>query len=204
MLIYEWWTELNRGKLKKDYDENFGIQCVDIANSYAEHVLQFGKGVFYGVRYAKQIFTNYNKNLFIAEKNALTNYPPKGSLVIWDRGTAGHIAIVIKADSHNITVCEGNYDGKGSLRTHTYTNYNNVVGWLKPYRTVTGIPSGCGLCNFAHRYKEPKKLYSYDNFKGFNFNGDKVYISGTDSEYTQIRQTSNKNVDNYVIKKYLK
>lgn len=203
MLINEWWTALNHGKLRKDYDGNYGVQCVDVANSYAEHVLGFGKGVFYGVRYAKEIFNHHNTRLFEAEKNGRSNYPAKGSLVIWNRGTAGHIAIVIKATEHTIAVCEGNYDGKGSLRTHTYTNYNNVVGWLKPY-AVVNTSRGVAACSFLHRVQDRNRLDSSENIKAFLCSGEKVYLSGSDSDFYQVRQKSNKKVDNYIFKKYLK
>lgn len=136
MTITEFIEKYKNGQIKKDYDGNYGIQCVDLANSYAQHCLDFGVGVFYGVRYAKQIFDNYNKKLFIREANTPKGVPPHGSLVIWDRGAAGHIALVLKATEHTITVFESNYDGKGSIRTHTYNNYKNVVGWLIPFKKI--------------------------------------------------------------------
>lgn len=208
MLMSEWWKKYTAGEIRKDYDGNYGVQCVDTANSFAEHVLGFGKGVFYGVRYAKEIFDNHNKKFFVAEKNGKTNYPDKGNLVIWNRGTAGHIAVVVEADEHNITVLESNYDGQGSTRQHTYTNYNNVVGWLIPYKTVT-IPKGTGLMCFNHRLEDISKLYYIDNINRYYLNGKKLRVSGTDEEYTQIRGVSydhNKNdyIDMYVISKFLK
>lgn len=193
MLINEWWKKYCSSELSKDYDGNYGVQCVDTANSYAEHVLGFGKGVFYGVRYAKEIFTNYNKKLFYSVKNEKTNFPCKGNLVIWNRGTAGHIAIVIKADEHNITVLESNYDGKGSLRQYTYNNYNNVVGWLVPFQTVfcSSFILVKGL-----RHREHFDFYSiYDS-------GVKVKISGTSGVYTQIQNSGHG--DEYILSQFLK
>ena len=197
MLMGEWWKEYSSGKLRKDYDGNYGVQCVDTANSYAEYVLGFGKGVFYGVRYAKEIFNNHNKKLFKAVKNTPSGVPVKGSLVIWNRGTAGHIAIVEKATEHTITVFESNFDGKGSLRKHTYENYNNVVGWLIPYRTVN-IDKGLTLLTYTHRGYLDSNIYS------FYKNGELIYLSGTDTKngYAQIR--SSIDTDLYVNIKYLK
>lgn len=207
MLMSEWWKKYTSGEIRKDYDGNYGVQCVDTANSFAEHVLGFGKGVFYGVRYAKEIFDNHNKKLFIAEKNELHNYPDKGNLVIWNRGVAGHIAIVVEADEHNITVLESNYDGKGSTRQHTYTNYNNVVGWLIPYKTVN-VYKGTGLFGLYHRFKDINKLYNANICRTF-INGEKLRISGTDDEFTQVRglDFGNKKytqINMYVISKFLK
>ena len=197
MLMGEWWKDYSSGKLRKDYDGNYGVQCVDTANSYAEHVLGFGKGVFYGVRYAKEIFNNHNKKLFKAVKNTPSGVPVKGSLIIWNRGTAGHIAIVEKATEHTITVFESNFDGKGSLRKHTYENYNNVVGWLIPYKMVN-IDKGLTLLTYIHRG------YLDSNIYGFCKNGELIYLSGTDTKngYAQIR--SSFDTDLYVNIKYLK
>lgn len=197
MLMGEWWKDYSSGKLRKDYDGNYGVQCVDTANSYAEHVLGFGKGVFYGVRYAKEIFKNHNKKFFKAVKNTPQGIPLKGSLVIWNRGTAGHIAIVVKATEHTITVLESNYDGKGSLRKHTYDNYNNVVGWLIPHMTVNVDKGLCVVC-YIHRG------YLNKDIGGVNFNGDVLFLSGTDTKngYAQIR--SDIDTDLYVNIKYLK
>lgn len=207
MLMGEWWKKYTAGEIRKDYDGNYGVQCVDTANSFAEHVLGFGKGVFFGVRYAKDIFDNHNKKLFIAEKNGKHNYPDKGNLVIWNRGTAGHIAVVVEADEHNITVLESNYDGRGSTRQHTYTNYNNVVGWLIPYRMVN-IPKGTGLMCFNHRFKDISKLYDMGNINRYYINEHTIRISGTDEEYTQIRGVdftgTNKYINMYVVSKFLK
>ena len=200
MLINEWWKKYTTGEIKKDYDGNYGVQCVDTANSYAEHVLGFGKGVFYGVRYAKEIFTNHNKKLFYSVQNAKTNYPKKGNLVIWNRGTAGHIAIVLRADKHNIEVLESNYDGKGSCRQFIYTNYNNVVGWLVPYKK--------GNCSKGLLIK---LLYHRNDFDVFTenesiVNGESIPISGTSGPYTQVQNIlSFKSVDDrYILSEFLK
>ena len=72
-------------------------------------------------------------------KNQPNNYPIKSDIVFWSKernGTAGHCAIVVKADEHSLTVIEQNYDGKGSCRKHTYNNYNNVLGWLRRTENV--------------------------------------------------------------------
>lgn len=179
MLIGEWWSKYSKGELKQDYDNSITstgtsgskkyVQCVDTANSCAQYVHNLGYGVFMNVNYAKDIFDKASEKIFIKVKNTPTGIPPKGSYIIWNRGNYGHIAICTSATVHSITVLESNYDGKGSLRKYTYDNYNSVVGWLIPYKTVNVIKGSlCGLWDS-----------SLKNLKGYVMPNEKLYISGT-------------------------
>ena len=124
-----------------DYDGAYGKQCVDYVNAYAKEVLGI-PDAFYGqgIQYAYQVYTNYEnlprvKPYFNRVANAKSNYPSKGDVVIWGKernGYAGHIAVVLGATEHTLTVAEQNFDGRGGVRTHTYPNYNFVLGWLVP------------------------------------------------------------------------
>ena len=194
MTLSTWFKLYKNGSLKKDYDSKYGVQCVDMANSYAEHCLKAGSGVFYGVRYAKDIFKNYNKNKFYRVKNEGLNYPPKGALIIWNRGTAGHIAVVTSATEHTINVVEANYNGKGGIREHTYTNYNNVLGWLVPYKIVN-TPS-------IDLYVAGKTLISEKIITYFK-KGKIVNISGF-YEAKNLYQVQYQDKECYITNKYIK
>ena len=130
-----------------DFDGMYGKQCVDYVNAYARDVLGI-KNAFVGPRYAYQCFTEYEnypniKQNFTRVANAKTNYPSNGDVIVWAKernGYAGHIALVLEAGEHIFTVAEQNFDGKGSVRTYTYLNYNNVLGWLVPKSKKENVP----------------------------------------------------------------
>ena len=163
-----------------DYDGAYGKQCVDYVNEYAKVVLGI-PDAFYaqGIQYAYQVFTNYEnlprvKPHFTRVANGKTNYPQKGDVVIWSKernGYAGHIAVVLGATEHTLTVAEQNYDGKGSVRTYTYPNYNFVLGWLVPKcfkRNQPAVRVGQNL-----KLKENAALYNaYSSQSGVKIIGD--------------------------------
>ena len=187
-----------------DYDGNYGKQCVDLINAYAEKVLNTKKGCFFGFRYAYQIFTNFGNSEYLNSKftkikNSPTNFPKKSDIIFWGKdrnGVAGHCAIVEKATKNSITVFEQNYDGKGGVRTHTYNNYDNVLGWLRRTETF----------NFSHLKNKGffvglfrsngktsvKQLY-------INFDNIKLNITGTYNNLYQI-QFDGDNTDYYFYK----
>lgn len=131
-----------------DYDGAYGKQCVDYVNAYALEVLGV-KNAFVGPQYAYQIYTQFNSyprmyENFTRVANGASNYPSKGDVLVWAKernGYAGHIALVLGATAHTITVSEQNYDGKGGVREYTYPNYNYVLGWLVPKDTKRNKPA---------------------------------------------------------------
>ena len=150
-----------------DFDGMYGKQCVDYVNAYARDVLGI-KNAFVGPQYAYQCFTDYAKypnikNNFnrVANSTKTLNFPSKGDVIVWAKernGYAGHIAIVLEAGEHTFTVAEQNYDGKGSVRTYTYLNYNNVLGWLVPKSKKVNEPAV--KSGQAVKLKKRAKLFS--------------------------------------------
>lgn len=152
MLQRQFWKKYKEKGV--DYDHLYGEQCVDLANAYAREVCNI-HDAFTGFQYAYEVFTQYPfsgklKQHFHRVRNSKSNYPAKGDFVVWGKernGYAGHIAVVVKATPNTITVLEQNFDGKGKtrspkradggIRKYTYKNYNHVLGWLTPYRTVS-------------------------------------------------------------------
>ena len=153
-----------------DYDGCYGKQCVDYVNQYAKEVLGI-QGAFYGqgIEYAYQVFENYErlprvKAHFQRIANAKTNYPLAGDVIVWEKarnGYAGHIALVLSATEHSITVAEQNYDGKGGVRTYTYPHYQHVLGWLRPKTVKHNKPAL--KAGEILTLKKRAKLYRFDS-----------------------------------------
>ena len=192
-----------------DYDGAYGKQCVDYVNEYAKVVLGI-PDAFYaqGIQYAYQVFTNYEnlprvKPHFTRVVNGKTNYPQRGDVVIWSKernGKAGHIAVVLKATEHTLTVAEQNYDGKGSVRTYTYPNYNFVLGWLTPkHKNKPALKVGQII-----KLKKGAKLYhsngsgsgvmTFKEFTNFNSSAEAVLKPGSMLVVKDIETNPNGNV----------
>ena len=192
-----------------DYDGAYGKQCVDYVNEYAKVVLGI-PDAFYaqGIQYAYQVYTNYEnlprvKPHFTRVENAKTNYPAKGDVVIWGKarnGYAGHIAVVLGATEHTLTVAEQNYDGKGSVRTYTYPNYNFVLGWLTPkhkHKPALKVGQIIMLKTGAKLYRTNSSqggVYTFKDFTNFSSSAEAVLKPGARLVVGEIRQKANGNI----------
>lgn len=208
MTLSEFAKKYERGV---DYDGCYGKQCVDYVNQYAKEVLEI-KDAFYGqgIRYAYQVFSDFEKlprvkeNFTrIANNTKTLNYPEAGDVVVWSKernGYAGHIAVVLRADAHSLTVAEQNYDGKGSVRSYTYPNYNFVLGWLRPKNFKKNKPTI--KARQVLTLKKRAKLYYYDNSKSgvvplsafSNFDGEAVLKVGATLQADKVKTKANGNV----------
>ena len=192
-----------------DYDGAYGKQCVDYVNEYAKAVLGI-PDAFYaqGIQYAYQVYTNYEnlprvKPHFTRVANGKTNYPAKGDVVIWGKarnGYAGHIAVVLGATEHTLTVAEQNYDGKGSVRTYTYPNYNFVLGWLTPkhkHKPALKVGQIIVLKKGAKLYRSNNSgsgVMAFKDFTYFNSSAEAVLKPGAKVEVKAVKTNPNGNV----------
>ena len=192
-----------------DYDGAYGKQCVDYVNAYAKEVLGI-PDTFYGqgIQYAYQVYTNYEnlprvKPHFIRVANAKSNYPSKGDVVIWSKernGYAGHIAVVLGATEHTLTVAEQNYDGRGGVRTHTYPNYNFVLGWLTPKlknKPALKVGQVITLKKGAKLYRGSNAgsgVMAFKDFTYFNSSAEAVLKPGAKVEVKAVKTNPNGNV----------
>ena len=194
-----------------DYDGVYGKQCVDYVNEYAKDVLGID-GAFVGPYYAYQVFTDFNKypklyNNFtkVANSTKSLNYPKAGDVIIWAKernGYAGHIAVVLSATEHTVTVAEQNYDGKGGVRKYTYPNYNYVLGWLVPKSAKYNKPTI--KAGQIITLEKKAKLYNFDNsksgvkkisdFSNFDCSAEAVLKVGAKIEVKDVTTKSNKNI----------
>ena len=198
-----------------DYDGMYGKQCVDYVNAYAKEVLGI-KNAFVGPQYAYQCFSQYNdypniKNNFnrVANSTKTLNFPSKGDVIVWAKeknGYAGHIAVVLEAGKHTFTVAEQNYDGKGSVRTYTYLNYNNVLGWLVPKKKKVNEPvlkvgQTIKLKRRATLFCSDTSSSAVKDLSEFsNFEGDALLKAGACVNAAKLNKKSNGNIWAYIEK----
>lgn len=127
------WVKKHIGK-SVDYDGSYGVQCVDLVNSFADEVLDI-KGCFYGLDYAKEIWTKRNslpkiKNNFIPIFNTPDFIPREGDIFVRSSGKYGHTGVINNSDGHEFFTYEQNYNGNYepmSLIKHTEWRYFNFL-----------------------------------------------------------------------------
>ena len=147
MAFNEWLAQAD-GK-KMNLDGAYGQQCVDVFLDYAQYLFGSIWRTTTGWGNAKDLFANSNPSYWqkIANSPDPNHIPQAGDVVVWNaKGTNpyGHIAVVISANSSNITVLQqdgfidynndGNADGVGHRKVQTWSA---VIGWLRPIIKVT-------------------------------------------------------------------
>ena len=107
-------------------------QCVALARMYVQEVLGFPQ--FPIVRGANDVWGVASTARYTKIKNAPTNYPKKGDIIIWKKEYSGygHIAIVVEADVRGVLSFDQNHTGRGDLPQLVNHSYNLVLGWLRP------------------------------------------------------------------------
>lgn len=120
-----------------DYDGNYGVQCFDIVNDYAEKVL--GCKPFIGM-YAWEIYENFAAQPSSARFTRIANTPDfvplKGDIVVWGKslnGKAGHCAVATgTGDTKTFSSYEQNWTGRNDPCTIVKHDYAHVLGVLRP------------------------------------------------------------------------
>lgn len=120
-----------------DFDGNYGVQCFDLVNDYADKVL--GCKPFVGL-YAWQIYTDFAAQPSSERYTRIANTPDfvpiKGDIVVWAQslnGKAGHCAVATgEGDTKYFTSYEQNWTGKNDPCTIVKHDYSHVLGVLRP------------------------------------------------------------------------
>lgn len=139
------WVKKHKGK-GVDYDGSYGVQCVDLVNSFADEVLGI-KGCFYGLNYAREIWTKRNslpkiKNNFIPIVNTPDFIPRQADVFVRSSGKYGHTGIIDSSDGHVFYAYEQNYNGKHDamkLIKHTDWKY---FDFLRPKHQKVNAKGG--------------------------------------------------------------
>jgi hypothetical protein len=122
-----------------DYDNAYGVQCVDLAKFYLRECYGIHPGAWGN---AHAYFTATNPAI-LSRFNRITNNPKdlnqrpsRGDIVVWGSALpgsegSGHIAVYdAKTAPGTFRSFDANWGGKTyHFVTH---NYNNVIGWLTP------------------------------------------------------------------------
>jgi len=128
------WANSKVGK-SIDWDGCYGAQCVDLIAAYYNYLGTTTSGGN-GCDYA----TNKLPSGWSRVKNASGVVPEAGDIAVWTKGYNGgkwgHVAIVVGADSSNMTVVEqyGSTDHKTHKNTIAYNRGSGYVlyGFIKP------------------------------------------------------------------------
>ena len=120
-----------------DYDGNYGVQCFDLINDYAEKIL--GCKPFIGM-YAWEIYENFAAQPSAARFTRIANtpdfVPKKGDIVVWSKslnGKAGHCAVATgDGDTTWFTSYEQNWTGNNDPCVVVKHDYSHVSGVLRP------------------------------------------------------------------------
>lgn len=129
------WLLSSVGK-RFDGDGQFGAQCKDFANAYAQwlgHPLQPGD--------AAQVWHDTQDPYWQKIPHTQSFVPQLGDIVVWDARKAspyGHVAVVLEANAESFTSVDQNWHNSNletgspaALITHTYLA-PDVLGYLRP------------------------------------------------------------------------
>ena len=101
-------------------------QCVDLANAFIREVL--GLPIIEWTN-AKD-FPSKAGDKYTYHANTPQAIPQEGDLMVWDNGTAGHIAIYLNGNVNNFNSFDQNYPLGSPCHVQGHT-YANVSGWLR-------------------------------------------------------------------------
>lgn len=124
-----------------DADGLFGLQCVDVADAYAEHLTGLPWIVSFGAGNAADHFP---KALPLWDSIEYTgeNVPERGDVIVWSGDALnryGHIAVVLEADAETVTVLQQNGADPTRPAERVTLRYEQagtgrVAGWLRLHR----------------------------------------------------------------------
>ena len=138
MLSFDNFIKLYTG-IPCDFDGSYGTQCMDLVHFYKFLVLGIYDKTTLSAPTAFQTWALNYPTLFKKIPNIWgdpNNFPKRGDIIVWGTvvGSAGHIAIVNKADGISFQSFDANWPvgSYPKLVNHTYTG---VVGWFRPLVT---------------------------------------------------------------------
>ncbi|MBU5480814.1 RICIN domain-containing protein [Blautia sp. MSJ-19] len=120
------WAYAQEGKFL-DYDGAYGAQCVDLIKYYYAYFGVAGYAKGNGCDYV----SNTLPNGWTRIKNTPDFVPEPGDIAVWgtELSSAGHVAIILSANSHSFVSMDQNWPRGSSCKqvTHTYSKFWGVI-----------------------------------------------------------------------------
>lgn len=158
------WVEENLGK-GIDYDNVFGVQCVDLIKSFVKNVLgvipqSIGNAIEY---YNKRNTSSYLKKNFKWIDYKKNFVPAKGDICVFTtKSGKGHVSIATgKGNAKYFYSYDQNYPrGQNEPMTEIKHNYNSLLGVLRPYNQ-NNIKSNMPTVATGKKYTFTTRPYCY-------------------------------------------
>ena len=110
--------------------------------------------------HAKDLFVNADEQFYTKILNTPEAIPQAGDIICWNSKMGsgyGHTAVATgTADLNTLEVFEQNNPTGSNCHLRTYSNYNNVIGWLHPK-----APPIADTTNYKTLYEEKVKLETF-------------------------------------------
>lgn len=200
--VQEAWLKSAPGR-RIDTDKAYGLQCVDLADDYANTI-------FPGTHWHNTVGRVNGARDFKGRNNGyiewvpnivgdMNSVPRRGDIIVWDGDNLnqyGHVAVVLDADAHTILVVQ--QDGflqvpafVGRLK-YDQRGTGPCLGWLRPKVQIDAPVAVAGNQRVVGQYgvnerKQPSKSADIDRvfkpgdtltFKGFVNNADGLWFVG--------------------------
>ena len=155
-MTYTKWVKLYKGT-KIDYDNAYGVQCVDLIKHYIKKVLgTTPQSIGNAYQYWEKRNSKYISNLFVPVKNNKYTIPKTGDVFVRSSGynskgeRTGHIGVCTgNGNTEYFFAYEQNAGGTGEGMTlHRHTNWSSI-NFLRPrYQYIT---AKSGLHGYSKR-----------------------------------------------------
>ena len=192
-MTFDEWVKKNLGKYI-DYDEAYGVQCVDLIKSYIKNVLCFtpesiGNAINYFNNYSS---SSYLQKHFTRIHNTTEFIPKRGDIGVFKTSSGkGHVVICTGDGTTSwFTDYEQNTDGKGSEMKLVKRGYQNFLGVLRPKNQNnlgsirnTKFDSNATIKNSTDVYCDSKLKSNI----GYVWTKERVRILKTDGAYSFIQ-----------------
>jgi len=103
---FDQWVNKRLGK-ENDFDGQYGAQCFDLFNFYANELFGVPSSELFDYTYAKELYTNFHGTIMTSKFQKIANtasfIPKEGDVMVWSEQInasgdppAGHVAICMK------------------------------------------------------------------------------------------------------------
>lgn len=139
---FDQWVSKRLGK-ENDFDGQYGAQCFDLFNFYANELFGVPSSELFSYTYAKELYTNFHGTIMTSKFKKIANtasfVPKKGDVMVWSEQInasgdppAGHVAICTgEGDTSYFYSYDQNWNGVYKMRKINH-NYTAVYGVLRP------------------------------------------------------------------------